>query len=75
MRPTADELNAHLADGGAIVVATYTRSTVYNGPKYAGWFSESGGNLYVRHGRGKVCLSVGGTLVVGIRTGRYVPQN
>jgi hypothetical protein len=69
-RCTAAELNAHLAAGGLVQVATYTRSTLYS-KAHAGWFSESsGGNLKVRHGRGSVQLSNGPCLLVSVRTGR-----
>ena len=68
-RPTAVELNAHLARGGVVQVTTYTRSTLYR-RAHAGWFEERAHGLYVRHGRGRVALSIGARLIVGIRTGR-----
>jgi|GEM_PF-5466700 len=70
MRPSADELNAHLLAGGQIMVATYGHGTIYKA-KHAGWFSEgTDGSLYVRYGRGKNCLSVRDRLIVAIRFGR-----
>ena len=65
-RPTADELNAHLAGGGCVVVATHLRHTHYL-PKHAGVFEDRRGTLYVRRGRGADCLSIGNRLLVGIR--------
>ena len=74
-RPTAAELNAHLADGGAVQVTTYTRSTVYEA-KHEGWFSESThGDLRVKHGRRTVALSVGQVMSVGLRLGRFVEKS
>lgn len=70
-RPTADQLNTHLAAGGVIQVTTYTRSTLYQ-RKHAGWFLERGGNLYVQHGRSTHQLSIGNSPMVGIRLGRRV---
>jgi hypothetical protein len=60
-------LNAALAEGRHVQVTTCTRSTLY-APKHAGWFSEGkDGSLYVRHGRGRVALSIGDRLLVAIR--------
>jgi len=55
---TADQINDHLAAGGRVVIGTYTRSTVY-GCEHSGCF-ETGqdGNLYVRHGRSIICLTM-----------------
>jgi len=70
MRPTANQLNDHLRDGGQVMVATYGHGTIYS-PKHTGWFTEgTDGNLYVRYGRGRNCLSVKDRLMVGIRYGR-----
>jgi len=69
-RPTADELNAHLRNGGQIMIATYGHATIYK-PKHAGWFTEgSDGCLYVRYGRGKNCLSSQDQMMVAVRYGR-----
>lgn len=68
-RPTADELNAHLASGGVVQVTTYMRSTLYDS-RHAGWFSERKGSLHVQSGRRHDCLSCGDRLMVGIRLGR-----
>lgn len=65
-RPTADELNAHLANGGTVQITTYLRSTLY-ARKHAGWFSERGGSLHVQSGRRHDCLSIGDRLLVGVR--------
>lgn len=67
---TADRLNAHLLAGGHVQITTYMRSTIY-APKHAGWFSQSTrGELFVRAGRGKVCLGRVSAPAVGIRLGR-----
>lgn len=71
-RMNSESLNAHLASNGVVVVSTYTKHTQYT-KKHAGWFFEDAkGNLCVKHGRGSVKLSVGESLLVGIRTGRFV---
>lgn len=71
MQDYAEVLNAKLKAGGVVQVTTCAKSTLYNS-KHAGWFFSKGGNLYVKHGKGSVCLSFGSQLLVGIRTGGYV---
>lgn len=70
---TADRLNSHLTAGGIVQVSTYLKSTIYT-RKHAGWFTENAkGEIFVRQGRGKVCIAgIGGRFVVGIRLGRWV---
>ena len=59
----AAKINAHLSAGGAVMVCTHLRSTVYRA-KHAGMFSAAdNGDLRVRHGRGSVCL---GTAKLGL---------
>jgi hypothetical protein len=65
-RPSADRLNAVLAAGGTVVVATYLRATQYRS-RHAGMFFERGGALYVRRGRSADCLSIGDRLLVALR--------
>lgn len=65
-RINADAINAHLANGGAVQITTYTRRTIYK-RAHAGWFTERGGSLHVQHGRKFDCLSIGQRLLVGIR--------
>jgi len=67
---TAEELNAHLLAGGAVLVATYTRATEYR-QKHAGWFSTAkDGALLVQSGNRKDRLSLAdGSLIVSIRLG------
>ena len=60
------EIQTHLRTGGVIQTVTYTRATQYT-RKHADWFSANDNGLYVRHGRGKVCLNF-----TTIRFGRYV---
>lgn len=62
----AAKLNAHLESGGVVQVTTYLRSTIYDGPKYAGWFTASGDSLFVRRGKGRDCING-----VSIRIGRW----
>ena len=69
--PTADEINAHLAAGHGVMISTYGRATVYRS-KHAGWFTQGAdGNLYVRSGRRKDCLTMsrGACALVSIRFG------
>lgn len=73
-RPTADQLNQRLTDGGFVQITTYTRSTIYK-RQHAGWFTERDGSLYVQTGHtGRMHnrLSHGDALLVGIRTGTIV---
>ena len=67
---SADAINAPLRAGGRVVVATYGRAVVY-GPRNAGDFTEGkvSGNLYVRRGRSRDCLTFKGgrELLVTIR--------
>ena len=68
-RPTADDLNAHLAGGGVVQVTTYLRSVLYKA-RNAGMFLElPDGALAVRRGRNVDRLSMGARLLVGIRLG------
>lgn len=70
MAGIAEALNAHLEAGGAVQVTTYLRSTLYRGQPFAGWFTvDQAGELYVKRGRTRDCLSCAGRLLVGIRTG------
>ena len=69
--PTADELNAHIADGGVVQITTYLKSLLHRAP---GSFRQGAdGELYVRRGRGWDCLTfgAGSGLMVGIRCGRW----
>lgn len=71
---TAARLNTHLAAGGQIIVATYTQARLYK-PAHAGYFTEdSKGMLFVRRGKGKVCLGPAKEPYVGIRLSR-LPGN
>lgn len=66
-RPTADELNAHLAADGFVQVTTCTRSTLYKPGTVT--FFEKNGDLYLRNARRSECLSFGERLLVSIRKG------
>lgn len=70
MKTDAATLNAHLANGGAVQITTYLKSTIYT-PQHAGVFTESNGELFVRRGRGRDCLGPIARPLVGIRLGRY----
>ena len=72
LRPTADELNAKIADGGFVQVTTCTRSVIYRTSRKDGWFVERNGNLFVRRGRAALDkLTIGERLLVSIRTGKF----
>lgn len=66
-RPTADELNAHLAADGYVQVTTHTRSTLYK-PGTVSFF-EKDGDLYLRNARRTECIGIADRLIVGIRKG------
>jgi hypothetical protein len=71
-RPTADQLNAHLANGGVVQVTTCTKSWIYTS-KHVGAFIElRDGALAVKRGKSSDRLSMGNLLLVGIRLGRVV---
>lgn len=46
----------HLKAGGAVMVCTHWRSTMYRS-KHADWFSCDKSGMYVRNGKSKVCVS------------------
>jgi hypothetical protein len=60
------EIQRHLETGGVIQTITYARATQYT-HKHRAWFTADASGLYVRHGKGKVCLNF-----TPIRFGRYV---
>lgn len=60
------KIQHHLDTGGIVQTVTYTRATQYS-KKHRDWFSVQGKDLYVRHGKGKVCLNF-----TPIRFGRYI---
>ena len=63
----ADEINGHLTDGGVVIMSTYTQARQYES-KHAGmFFMGDDGELYVKHGRGKECLTSGGRLLVSLK--------
>lgn len=69
----ADQLNNHLQNDGVIIINTYNRSFQYN-KKHAGWFtSDNDGNLYVKSGKKKNCLTSdhGKCLMVDIKLYTY----
>jgi hypothetical protein len=66
----ADKFNSHLADGGVVIVSTMTHSREYS-HEHAGYFSMREADLMVKRGRGRVQLSIGERMMVGIRAGRY----
>ena len=65
----ADKINAHLAKGGPVTISTYNKTTWYK-RRHAGYFFiGKDNNLYVKSGRGSLCLtSAGGQMpLVAIR--------
>jgi hypothetical protein len=67
MPALAARITSHLGRGGEVTIATHLRATVYKS-QHADWFSVgSDGNLYVRRGKGRDCLSIARILSVGLR--------
>jgi hypothetical protein len=56
----------HLDTGGVVQVVTYAKAWQYTA-KHRDWFSADDSGLYVRQGKGRVCLNF-----TGMRFGRYV---
>ena len=55
----AEKINNHLENNGIVMVSAYNRSTEYS-KKHAGLFTTgSDGSLYVKRGKGNICLSFG----------------
>ncbi len=50
------QIQAHLARGGSVMVATCTRATTY-GPGHAGWFRCGRNGVYVRRGQQWDCIN------------------
>ena len=75
MTTITEQIKTHLEAGGVVQVTTYLKSTLYTA-KHAAWFSEdASGSTFVRHGRGKVQLTIGNKALVGIKFGRYEVTN
>lgn len=62
----AEKLNSALSSGRAVYVSTCTKITKYT-RAHAGAFFMSSGDLYVRHGKKSLCLSMGDILLVKIQ--------
>jgi hypothetical protein len=63
------EITEHLDKGGEIIISTYGHATRYK-PKHKDFFSVGrDGNIYVRSGRRKECLTTqgGNVALVSIR--------
>ena len=69
LRRTVATINAHLSKGGVVTVSNYMRSTQY-GAKHADWFTCSKTSLYVRHGKGRVCIDGNAINFYTVRTTR-----
>ena len=68
MNVSAKELNEHLSKGGSVQVSTYTKNTVYTGPKWSHLFATSkDGNLIMKKGMRWETLSNKNGLLVSIR--------
>jgi hypothetical protein len=50
------DIQHHLNSGGVVQTVTYARATNYS-KKHRDWCSADASGLYVRHGKGKVCLN------------------
>ena len=70
-RPTASDLNAHLADGGAVQVTTYTKSWLFERRHGEAFRELADGDLAARFGRRWDRLSMGERLTAGIRLGHH----
>jgi hypothetical protein len=55
-RKRLSDIHTHLSAGGRIVVATYTRATVYTA-KHADLFRATKSGLYVTRGKSRDCLN------------------
>ena len=65
----AEEINAHLENNGTVIISTYLKNIQYN-KKHSGlFFMGDDDELYVKEGRGTLCLSTnnGKMLLVKIR--------
>ena len=51
-----EEVRAHLLAGGAVMVVTYYKGTIYTA-KHADWFTHNSTGWYVRRGKSKDCLN------------------
>lgn len=60
------QIQAHLDTGGVVQVVSYAKAWNYT-TKHRAWFSADGTGLYVRQGKGRVCLNYS-----PIRFGRWV---
>lgn len=69
----ADRINAHLKNGGSVVVSNHLSATEYK-KRHAGMFSTgSDGNLYVQRGRHKDCLTTCGGTSFLVKIQAYKP--
>ncbi len=68
METFAKELNQRLNDNGLVQVTTYLKSVLYKKAN-SGMFFSRNGSLYVKRGKHSDKLSIGDSLLVGIRTG------
>ncbi len=65
-----DQIKTHLAKAGNVVqLTTYTRSQLYDNAD--DFKSNDKGEVYVRRGRRWDCIATTGSVLVGIRLGRY----
>ena len=51
-----EEIKNHLTTGGRVVVATYTKATVYDN-RHVNMFSANDKDLFVNHGKRPICIT------------------
>ena len=74
MKISAETINKHLEDNGAVQVTTHLKSWIYT-KTHAGMFFERHGLLHVRHGRSYKCLENSNGLLVSIRIGHFKAED
>lgn len=72
---TAARLNKVLEVNGTVIVANPRRITTYT-KKHAGmFFTDSKGDIYVKHGRGSHCLTLNGGKLFLLKISCTIPED
>jgi hypothetical protein len=50
------DIQAHLRSGGSVMIATYTKATVYE-PKHLSAFTGNAKDVFVQRGKRKECIN------------------